>query len=120
MWVKLGNPSPVEHVNDATDDDPDRRTRQALRLADGKDETVTTVRFPDAQVGEDGKVLVPAMGLNEAFRNVTDASGGLWQAHSDGPPSWVQSDDEDLARMIAREYGCEIKRVRKADHPDGS
>lgn len=46
----------------------------------------------------------------EQMRNIIHQDG-LWVAHSDAPgPSWVESDDPELAEALANHYGCPIGR----------
>lgn len=119
MKVQLGNTAPVEvldrddvkarglnlrdHDVHAAAVEQDGEVVQQARyrvaaphaIPDGEDHTVTTVVFPDG------------IDLLEAFVNVT-APQGVWAHHSDEPPAWVASDDETLASMLARQYGCEV------------
>ncbi len=52
--------------------------------------------------------------LADAFADIT-RPGGVWEAHSAGPPAWVAVDHEDtkaayaLAELLASHYGCEIR-----------
>lgn len=118
-YVKLGNVAPKEasyDVYDPADYSPDRlraiaedkgvstegtHEEIAARLSatpvfntlDGL--RVTEIRFPEGTK------------LSEAFRTVTDQRG-VWAYHSDDVPEFVESDSEQLAQMLAEEYGCVV------------
>lgn len=79
--ITLGNTAPIEVVK-ADDGSEDRVDRSDLG------NTTTTVSFPD---GWD---------LNEQLQAV----GNLWSYHSDDPPEWVESDDDLLAQVVARNF----------------
>jgi hypothetical protein len=116
--VLLGNTAPVEVLDRDTakgrghnlreltvhspavagdEDAPDvpARYRVPVELDSAEDERATVVTFPDET------------DLLEAFTNVTHPQGA-WVHHSDSPPSWVSSDDDMLAQMLARQYGCPV------------
>jgi hypothetical protein len=46
-----------------------------------------------------------------AFRQLV-SPGGLWENHAEkgSKPTWVESDSEELAKMISKYYGCPIGR----------
>jgi hypothetical protein len=46
-----------------------------------------------------------------AFRSIVDP-GGIWATHAEhgSKPTWVESDSEELAKMISKYYGCPIGR----------
>lgn len=56
---------------------------------------VTTVVFPSD------------IKLSEAFANII-SSTGLWVKHSDVSPSWVYSDNEAIANLIADHFECPV------------
>lgn len=58
-------------------------------------EQVTTIHVPDSDPHD------------ERMRTVTHTDG-LWQAVSLGSPTWVESDDPDLAATLAAHYGCPV------------
>lgn len=61
-------------------------------------EQVTSVSIPDSYTSD------------EKVQTVTHQDG-VWAAHSDAPgPSWVESDDPELAAALAARYGCPIGR----------
>jgi hypothetical protein len=92
--VLLGNPKAVHHVLDAEKGDgATKRTR--LRAPRGE-ENVTRFSIPDDR------------SIAEAFREITDQQGA-WQAHSDGDPSWVASDNEQLAALLGAQFGCDVR-----------
>lgn len=78
--VYLGNPTPV--FNGIPSDDPD---------------AITKVSIPDGR------------SLSSALRDIVH-SDGLWQIHSAGNPTWVESDTPELAEAIAQHFGCPIGR----------
>jgi hypothetical protein len=56
------------------------------------------------------KVSVPAdRPFATMVRDVVHEDG-LWQAHSAGQPSWVESDDPALAEAVSAHYGCPVGR----------
>jgi hypothetical protein len=62
---------------------------------------------------------VTAMNLNEVDGQDEPSRGmnltmltRLWAMHSDKSPSWVESDDELLAALIADHYGCKNGRPK--------
>jgi hypothetical protein len=83
--VSLGNPRPI--FNGIPVDDPT---------------AVTVARVP------------PDRSLAEAVADVVDSGGpntGFWPVHSAAPaPSWVESDDPDLAAALADHFGCPVGR----------
>jgi hypothetical protein len=78
--VFFGNPNPI--FNGQPTSDPD---------------AITRVVVPDSR------------SVNDALRDIAHADG-LWRVHSAGQPSWVESNDPDLAEAIAQHYGCPIGR----------
>lgn len=49
--------------------------------------------------------------LAEKLRTITHPQEGFWPAHSDASgPSWVETDDEDLAGALSQHYGCPVGR----------
>ncbi len=61
-------------------------------------EQVTTVSIPGGYTAA------------EQLRSIIHQDG-VWAAHSEAPgPSWVESDDDELAAALAVHYGCPIGR----------
>jgi hypothetical protein len=83
IHVYLGNPAPVEGVVDPS---ADELTLVALDVPGG---AVTTV-----DIAHDD--------LFAAVAEVRD----LWRYHSSGPPTWVASDHDGLAAVLASGFGC--------------
>lgn len=57
---------------------------------------VTTVQYPAQRT------------LAERFADITDPREGLWRHHSDQAPAWVESNDDQLAALVAEHYGCPV------------
>ena len=69
----------------------------ALTLRRPLDEPrVTTIQIP------------PDRPLIEALFEITQPGRGVWDNHSAGPPTWVESDDPALEEMLSRHYGCPV------------
>lgn len=84
--VHLGNPRPI--FNGEPVDDQAAVTRVVIR---------------------DGKTLRES--LLDIVHNDGTPNTGLWPQHSAASsPSWVESDDPQLAQAIATHYGCPIGR----------
>lgn len=82
--VYLGNPFPIWNGKPTVDPN-----------------AVTRVHIPESR------------SLSEAIRDIVhedDHHFGLWQVHSAGNPSWVESDNEELAQALADHYGCPVGR----------
>ena len=100
MIVEMGNATPNPNIVDHGDpcvytwtDNGGEYTHVAEGRPNGKDALVhvlssVVTRLPD----------------HEAFVSVTRD----WPNHSDVPPTWVTSDNEDLAQMLAEAYGCPV------------
>lgn len=87
--VWLGNRSAVEIIEDPLD--PTKKTRTPI---DGPKKNCTTVK------------LAPGLKLLDAARVITDAGGGVWQAHSnDESPAWVASTNPALASVLSEHFG---------------
>ena len=43
--------------------------------------------------------------ITEALSVIADV-GGVWNRHSDSAPSWARSNNHQLARLVAINYGC--------------
>lgn len=121
MWVKLGNTSPKEGYRNTVN--PDHFTQneleeqcKLLNLPSDGDKTelayllsdyvqykridsditvVTKFSFPDDDV------------ISEAFATVKDV---YIKAHSYTLPKWVESDVDELAKLLAVEFNCQIGR----------
>lgn len=65
-------------------------------------EQITTANIPDSDP------------LASKLRTITHGdqhTAGIWPTHSTAPaPSWVESDDPELAAAIAEHYGCPVGR----------
>lgn len=46
--------------------------------------------------------------LDELVRTIAHAEEGQWARHSTGDPSWVASDDPELAARLAGHWGCPV------------
>lgn len=118
MLVRLGNARPKTGYREAP---PEGATADELRdiaTARGIDSTgnkaelatriadhlmyretggygVTTANIPDS------------VNLGNAFKTITDP-GGVYAAHSDEAPAWVESDSDGLAMLLSEHYGCPI------------
>lgn len=79
--VRLGNPAALD----------------AGRPLDG--EQVTTVHLPDSWSDE------------QIYNGITDPGQGVWRVHSGASaPSWVDSDEPEVARTLSEHYACPIGR----------
>lgn len=102
--VWMGNPQVVETLT--------------LRDRFGKPQTdevghETRIRVPAPDSEWTVADLVPGIGVDEFVQALT---GGIWPHHSDAPkPTWVASDDFDLAATVAEAFGCPVGPV-----PDGA
>ena len=96
-------------------------------MADGSpaehlNQTITTVTlapyYDDAEQAElalstdnDRTLALIGRGLSKADRRyalgLRDLED-LWGRHSGGAPDWVDSDDEDFARAVAKHFGCQV------------
>lgn len=92
MEVLLGNSTAKEGYRD-TPDGP-------LKFRTVRGNHVTTVRPPDG------------MSIGEVFTSITNVPNGVWAAHADDPPDWVESDSDGLASLIAEHYGCPVGRPK--------
>lgn len=96
--VYLGNRDAVEVITDE-----DGHTE---RRAMPKGKRCTTV------------ALAPGLSLMEAAYDITHASRGVWNAHSDAAaPAWVASTDPALASLLASHWKCELRDPEPADQP---
>lgn len=83
--VWMGNPSAIHHPGGVL---------TALESPDGN-ELVTTAHVPDTYT------------LSEQVHNLAHPAEGQWNSHSSARrPSWVDSDDPELAQALADEFGC--------------
>lgn len=57
---------------------------------------ITTVRYPAQRT------------FAERFADITDLKDGLWLHHSTQPPAWVESNEDQLAELLAAHYGCPV------------
>lgn len=88
--VRLGNPSALD----------------GGRAMEG-DDLVTDASLPDHWTAE------------KLFNSVT-APDGIWRNHSGvSAPSWIESDDEDLAEALSTHYGCPVGRPDN-EAPEGT
>lgn len=83
--VLLGNPQPIFNGVARAED------------------SITTVHLPEGK------------SLGDMVRDIGHVDGtgnhGLWGSHSAAPaPSWVESDDPQLAAAISARFGCPIGR----------
>lgn len=71
--------------------------------------SITEIHVPDSKT------------LRHAFNDITQDDGGpntgLWPVHGRSAPCWVESDNHELAEMIARHYGCQVGRSLEYQHP---
>lgn len=98
--VYLGNKSVITQVkkDDSLDASPDNlKTVRHEALG----QRVTTMNLNETDIADRPN---RAMNLALAVR--------LWDTQSDKPPSWVESDDELLATLIADHFGCPVGRPK--------
>lgn len=123
MWVKLGNVSPKEGYRNTID--PDLYELADLKAmcaqmnlpTDGSKEQLAyilsdVVRYKkiEANSAVVTKFSFPENDIDDVyavFRGVLDVYA---KAHSYDPPSWVESDNDSMARMLANEYKCPMGR----------
>lgn len=98
MIVILGNPQPV-HATERDENDQPNRVPVPSDAYEGDESQTVVGPFPEGT------------GLVEALTAVADPGRGVWDAHSDGPPSWVASDVPLLAEALAEHYGCSVKKL---------
>jgi hypothetical protein len=88
--IALGNSAVIEAVKtDETTDAIERVARPDLG------QQVTTFNVPDN------------VGIGEALQTVAKVFASH---HSDEPPAWVESDDEDFASALSKQFNCPIGR----------
>lgn len=98
--VYLGNRKAVEATEDPDDVEAAAREERAVnRLrTELPGKRCTTV------------ILAPGTRIMDAAYEITHATRGVWQAHSDADaPAWVASTDPALAQLLASHYGCELR-----------
>lgn len=103
MQVRLGNKAAIARPDGLSTD-----SGSAPPATELKGKRVTYVQFPE------GTTLI------EAFTAIT-APGGVWAQHSAAPPTWVDSDNKQLAELIVAQYGCECGApadLEKTHHTD--
>ncbi len=103
----LGNRKAVEVVEDPDDIKTaadEGRAANRIRRALPRAKRCTTVS------------LAPGLTLLEAINDITHATRGIWQAHSDADaPAWVAATDPALAQFLAAHWKCEL-REPNPDH----
>ncbi len=105
--VYLGNRDAIEAVEDPTD----------VAAASDENRAVNRVRQPLPGKRCTTVILAPGTGLMDAAYEITHATRGVWQAHSNAAgPAWVASTDPALAQLLASHYGCEL-REPEPDQP---
>lgn len=95
--IVLGNTAPIEAVK--ANDETDAVTRVARPDLGNQ---ITTFNVPDN------------IGVGEALQTVSSIFASH---HSDNKPSWVESDDEVVAQVLSREFGCPVGRPNDWDAP---
>lgn len=106
MLVRMGNETPHAHI--LPSDHDGAPCEYTWRLPEGFDYT----HEPEGRLnGKDALIHVlsnnvPHLPGHEAFVSVTND----WPNHSPKPPTWVWSDNEDLAVMLSEAYGCPVGR----------
>lgn len=121
MIVQLGNPSPHHNLRVAVDP-ADYKADELRTMAEGQVDTSGTKEDIAARLSAlDNFVPVPfeayegdeaittinvpeGVSLGEAFTTIT-APKGVWANHSAEPPSWVASDNDALATILASHFG---------------
>jgi hypothetical protein len=94
--IRLGNPQAINHATGA--------------LIPGG-ERVTELHIPE---GYSRAAAVAAV------THVGESTSGVWAAHSAAEgPSWVWSDDDDLAAALAAHYGCPVGEPDTDHTPEG-
>lgn len=91
--VVLGNPNAIEIV-----EDPESGERTRRPIPEGEH---TRVNLPEEWT------------LMQSAHEIT-AGNSMWNAHSDAPaPTWVASNDEQLAQILASHWGCDIRAIEE-------
>lgn len=125
MLVQFGNPAPhacdvdASHPTTGHEHAPDDRDGPAVTYMHIPDEYTFD---PDVDVhdlalhllqSQDGVTSRPE---DEALLAVIHNQGGMWNHHGASKPSWVWSDNEAFAELVAKFYGCDVGRPD--DHED--
>lgn len=87
--IALGNTAPIEPVK--------------------VDDTTAVERIARPELGNQVTIFnVPdTLDVGQALLTVSQVFASH---HSDAPPAWVESDDETIAAVLARQYGCPVGR----------
>lgn len=89
--IVLGNVAPIEIDPKADPISPRPKDRKLLEIDNGRDDNRTYTTF-----------AVPAnAGLIEALQTISSA---YRSHHSDAAPVWVEGNDEELVKLVAREF----------------
>ena len=120
MHVWLGNQKPKQgRTTEVNPDDYPLADLQASAKAKGIDGSGTkaeiaarlsaVVEFTAMDGASETEVHFPdGTSVVEAFQTITAASG-VWSYHSDSPPSWVTSDSDSLATLLADHFNCKVR-----------
>lgn len=84
MIIEIGNTNPIQKDTEG-------------QVLVGK--TVTTVLLDDSTT------------LIEGFKQIADASGGIWVNHSSGSPAWFEGSYQPLVDLLRENYNCAGKPV---------
>ena len=103
MRVQLGNTAPHEVLH------RDEVKRRGLKATDYPAHDKNHVRVPVDVTDAVTDVTVPDdRSIRDAFLEVTH----LWDYHSSAAPSWVASDSQGLASLLAENYGCDVADLK--------
>lgn len=66
------------------------------------------------------EATLPDSWTSEQWLNSVTSLDGVWRNHSGASaPSWVESDDDDLAEALSTHYGCPVGRPDN-EAPEGT
>jgi hypothetical protein len=107
--VYLGNRNAIESVEDPND----------VEAAGQEERSVNRMRTPLPGKRCTTVILAPGTKIMDAAYEITHATRGVWQAHSDADaPAWVASTDPALAQLLAAHWGCELREPEpETDQP---
>jgi len=106
--VYLGNRNAVESVEDPGD----------VEAAGQEERPVNRMRTPLPGKRCTTVILAPGTKIMDAAYEITHATRGVWQAHSDADaPAWVASTDPALAQLLAAHWGCELREPQPTTEP---
>jgi hypothetical protein len=92
MFVRIGNPRPIEHIRDSEG----RRVTAAL-----PPEGITEFLFPEG------------ISIDDATVSVVDAMN--YHMERDAKPVWIESDNKPLHKALCRHYSIKMTAKRPGD-----